>query len=519
MTIPLEKPANFTAVDIIVFTDGEGHYLQFPKLTTAQRDVLPAANGMMIYNTTTSRLEAYENGSWGALGGAGSFIDLTDTPSDYVGRGGDVVLVKTTEDGIETQPWPVVGTTINYFLSNNSADIGSYYYLYPTETGDAYSELTSGSLSTGDDQLLWSFVTEAGEPGMDVLALGAYTAALFLEKTGNKDVRVYWKLFKRNTGGTETEILQSAASDYLTDSTSQYVLSGYLNEDQALDTTDRLVLKLYANVSGTGTDVTVKLTMEGDYDSRLTINILSSAFNLDRLSDVTITSPADDEVLAYDSGSGKWINQAGGLKIVDTSHTYTIGAGQDFETLTAAMSALENTVLRETITLQLQAGISETETISPTGMISAGGALIIDLNSYTLTSSAETFTIAVEFSPALFIAIKNGTILNQNNNTQFMILIGNWATANITDVTFAHDQAATSYAVYASGGGRISVKNLIMHAVNTPDYYCRIRNGAMVFEVTPPTLNGATPYSITDGGQYVEDDGIIQSELGTLTPA
>jgi len=137
-----------------------------------------------------------------------------------------------------------------------------------------------------DDQLLWSFVTEAGEPGMDVLALGAYTTALFLEKTGNKDVRVYWKLFKRNTGGTETEILQSAASDYLTDSISQYVLSGYLNEDQALDTTDRLVFKLYANVSGTGTDVTVKLTMEGDYDSRITINILSSAFNLDRLSDV-----------------------------------------------------------------------------------------------------------------------------------------------------------------------------------------------------------------------------------------
>jgi len=76
-----------------------------------------------------------------------TFTDLTDTPADYVGRGGDVVLVKTTEDGIETQPWPVVGTTINYFLSNNSADIGSYYYLYPTETGDAYSELTSGSLA------------------------------------------------------------------------------------------------------------------------------------------------------------------------------------------------------------------------------------------------------------------------------------------------------------------------------------------------------------------------------------
>jgi len=264
----------------------------------------------MIYNTDTGQVEAYQDGSWSAVGGADTFIDLTDTPSSYIGRGGDVVLVKTAEDGIETQPWPVTGTILNFFLSDDAADIGSYYYMYPTESGDGYSELTSPSLSTGDDQLLWAFVTEAGEPGVEVLALGAYTATLFLKKTGNKDVRVYWKLFKRDTGGTETEILQSAVSDYLTSDSSQYLISAYLNEDQVLDPTDRLVLKLYANVSGTGTDVTVTLTMEGDYDSRLTINVLSSAFNLDRLSDVTISSPSNDEVLTYDSESGKWINQA-----------------------------------------------------------------------------------------------------------------------------------------------------------------------------------------------------------------
>ena len=239
-----------------------------------------------------------------------TFTELTDTPSSYVGRGGDVVVVKTSEDGIETQPWPVTGTVLNVFLSDDAADVGSYYYMYPSETGGSATELTSSSLSTGDDQLLWSFVTEAGEPGIDQLALGAYTATLFLKKSGNKDVRVYWKLFKRDTGGTETEVLQSAVSDYLTADNSQYLISAYLNEDQALDPTDRLVLKLYANVSGTGTDVTVTLTMEGDYDSRLAIHVLSSAFDLDRLSDVTIASPADNELLAYDSGSGKWKNQA-----------------------------------------------------------------------------------------------------------------------------------------------------------------------------------------------------------------
>jgi len=49
--------------------------------------------------------------------------------------------------------------------------------------------------------------------------------------------------------------------------------------------------------------------MEGDYDSRITINVLSSAFNLDRLSDVTVSSPSEKELLAYDSAISQWTNQ------------------------------------------------------------------------------------------------------------------------------------------------------------------------------------------------------------------
>jgi len=305
--ITVYEDEGVTPITQPILTDSQGRYAFFVDVDTYPEIRLYLEKDGVDFSEANEDLDGVPVPGAGA--GAGTFLALSDTPSSYVGRGGDVVLVKTTEDGIETQPWPVTGTILNFFLSDDAADIGSYYYMYPTESGNGYSELTSPSLSTGDDQLLWAFVTEAGEPGVEVLALGAYTATLFLKKTGNKDVRLYWKLFKRDTGGTETEILQSAVSDYLTADNSQYLISAYLNEDQVLDPTDRLVLKLYANVSGTGTDVTVTLTMEGDYDSRLTINVLSSAFNLDRLSDVTITSPSNDELLAYDSGSGKWINQ------------------------------------------------------------------------------------------------------------------------------------------------------------------------------------------------------------------
>jgi hypothetical protein len=35
-----------------------------PRRTTTQRDALTAVNGMILYNTSNNRIEAYENGSW-----------------------------------------------------------------------------------------------------------------------------------------------------------------------------------------------------------------------------------------------------------------------------------------------------------------------------------------------------------------------------------------------------------------------------------------------------------------------
>lgn len=54
--------------DIVIITDGAGHYLQLPSLTTVQRDALTAVNGMHIYNSTTSQIEVYDNGAWRAQG-------------------------------------------------------------------------------------------------------------------------------------------------------------------------------------------------------------------------------------------------------------------------------------------------------------------------------------------------------------------------------------------------------------------------------------------------------------------
>ena len=42
-------------------------YVQFGSFTTTERDALTAANGMVIYNTTTNKFQGYENGAWANL--------------------------------------------------------------------------------------------------------------------------------------------------------------------------------------------------------------------------------------------------------------------------------------------------------------------------------------------------------------------------------------------------------------------------------------------------------------------
>jgi len=173
----------------------------------------------------------------------------------------------------------LAGNSWNFFFSDDVSDIGTYYYMYSQQTEDTLTELTSDALSTGNDQLLWSFVSIAGLPDINILALGIYAVTAFLRKTGTKDVNVYCKLFSRTAGGEETLIITTSLSNDLTLERAQYAGAAYLNADKPIDSTDRLVLKVYANVTGVGSNPTVTLSMEDTYDSRIAIRVTSSAFS------------------------------------------------------------------------------------------------------------------------------------------------------------------------------------------------------------------------------------------------
>jgi len=55
----------------MTFTGTTG-FMRLPNLTTVQRNALTAANGMLIYNTTTDKVQASENAAWVDVTGWGS---------------------------------------------------------------------------------------------------------------------------------------------------------------------------------------------------------------------------------------------------------------------------------------------------------------------------------------------------------------------------------------------------------------------------------------------------------------
>ena len=91
----------------LLITDGAGHYLQIPQLTTTQRDALTPVNGMLIYNSTTAQFERYQAAAWGAF--AGGFFDKF---RDFI-------------------PWVSLdGFTIGGTTTYQVAALGSVIYIY-----------------------------------------------------------------------------------------------------------------------------------------------------------------------------------------------------------------------------------------------------------------------------------------------------------------------------------------------------------------------------------------------------
>lgn len=133
----------------------------FPRLSTTQRDNLTAVEGHVIYNSTATQYQAYENGSWIAMVGARiglisrlRAVTASDTDVDVVNitASGRVKQIRVSAGGSTGATDPAAQTTFTvdgtaYSVLSHEFVTGSLVSFYAFDTGDTTGtfQSTSGS--------------------------------------------------------------------------------------------------------------------------------------------------------------------------------------------------------------------------------------------------------------------------------------------------------------------------------------------------------------------------------------
>lgn len=153
--------------------------------------------------------------------GISHFISLEDLPSN-------IILYPTTA----------------------SSDIGGYYKLVTSINDPSYdtvaANVTTGSI-TGTSQLVASLATSSniivGNPGI----FNITTVGNIRQTSGSGHATFYFEAYKRTSGGTETLVATSDNTQEITNGTyAEFSASGIWNDGDFLSS-DRIVLKFYAN--------------------------------------------------------------------------------------------------------------------------------------------------------------------------------------------------------------------------------------------------------------------------------
>jgi len=162
--------------------------------------------------------------------------------------------------------------------------LGARYYMIDTASSEADYRLCSLTPSAGaeqsvsasgvaDDQYLAGWISpNTNEP--DKLIAGVYNWRIYAAKTsGHKTLRFYWKLIERASDDTETVIGTSIVSNEVVSGKNSYIIPLTLSSDHEIADGSYVVGKIYADVSGSGTDPDVTLYYEGDSDSHWEIPV------------------------------------------------------------------------------------------------------------------------------------------------------------------------------------------------------------------------------------------------------
>jgi len=158
------------------------------------------------------------------------------------------------------------GLGINYFLLDAAdSEVPAYksMSLDVPELTEAYAETAQNS--SGDYEIASWIAPSDGIP----LKLGVYELHCQAEvMSGNIPVRLFFRLYERQSGGSEVLIAESMVSD-MVDSRRDVIIALILASDHIMASGSRLVVKLFARYESGGSSTTVRVYYQGDVRSRL----------------------------------------------------------------------------------------------------------------------------------------------------------------------------------------------------------------------------------------------------------
>jgi hypothetical protein len=206
----------------------------------------------------------------------------------------------------------VGGANFAFFFTDTASDLGSTFIADPAFPSVAESTLTSASYGIVDDQLLFRFATDAGQPTFPTIRAGAIELHGHYERTiGGKNVNLYGVLKERKVDTSEVIIATTEISGEVT-SKGDVTMHAILSDDYEFDSSDsRLILEVYANITGGGGNVTIASYQEGDTTAAFSVVTNISALDskyfgktasgeISALTEKTLTVHGD-EVMIEDS--------------------------------------------------------------------------------------------------------------------------------------------------------------------------------------------------------------------------
>jgi len=156
-----------------------------------------------------------------------------------------------------------IGLTL--YLALNADAVETDYLIMCHEFPDeAKTEIFNITVSA-DNQELEQFITPIACPSMTEILPGYYNLHAHTYKfSGEKDLRLYFKLYKYETDTNETLLGTSAESSILGDSEADVDMHIQITSAVPLDITDRLIIKVFAHLEGSGNNPVIYFYVEGD---------------------------------------------------------------------------------------------------------------------------------------------------------------------------------------------------------------------------------------------------------------